>query len=99
VRSTRRRDDAPDLPRVPMEARTVGRTFLTPDGREFRPSMFLTLPCRPTGWCGAVPGCRSTRRRMTTGGPRWTRCTSRSWSTGSSRTCGGVPGSGCSTSP
>ncbi len=43
VRSTRRRQDAPDLPRVPVEDRTVGRVFATPDGREYRPSMFLTL--------------------------------------------------------
>ena len=43
VRSTRRRDDAADLPRVPVEDRTVGRAFVTPDGREYRPSMFLTL--------------------------------------------------------
>ena len=43
VRSTRRRHDAPDLPRVPQEDRTVGRVFATPDGREYRPSMFLTL--------------------------------------------------------
>lgn len=43
VRSTRRRQDAPDLPRMPQEDRTVGRVFATPDGREYRPSMFLTL--------------------------------------------------------
>ena len=43
VRSTRRRDDAADLPRVPAEDRTVGRVFTAPDGREYRPSMFLTL--------------------------------------------------------
>jgi hypothetical protein len=43
VRSTRRRQDAPDLPRVVQENRTVGRVFATPDGREYRPSMFLTL--------------------------------------------------------
>jgi len=43
VRSTRRRQDAPDLPRVAQEDRTVGRVFATPDGREYRPSMFLTL--------------------------------------------------------
>src|SRR5829696_7814124 len=43
VRSTRRRQDTPDLPRVPMEARTVGRTFSGNDGRQYRPSMFLTL--------------------------------------------------------
>ena len=42
-RSTRRRDDAPDLPRVPAEDRTVGREFTGHDGRTFRPSMFVTL--------------------------------------------------------
>lgn len=43
MRSTKRRQDAPDLPRVAAEDRTVGRVFTTPDGREYRPSMFLTL--------------------------------------------------------
>ncbi len=43
VRSTRRRQDAPDLPRVPMENRTVGTTFTGSNGRTYRPSMFLTL--------------------------------------------------------
>ncbi|HZA81873.1 MAG TPA: replication initiator [Actinomycetes bacterium] len=43
VRSTRRRQDAPDLPQVPMEDRTIGRVFTTPDGKTYRPSMFLTL--------------------------------------------------------
>jgi hypothetical protein len=43
VRSTRRRQDAPDLPRVPMEDRTIGRVFIAPDGKIYRPSMFLTL--------------------------------------------------------
>jgi hypothetical protein len=33
VRSTRRRQDVPDLPRVPVEDRTVGRVFVTPDGK------------------------------------------------------------------
>ncbi len=42
-RSTRRRQDTPDLPRVPMDQRTTGRTFTAPDGREYRPSMFVTL--------------------------------------------------------
>ena len=42
-RSTRRRDDAPDLPRVPRSARTVGRTWVGNDGRTYRPSMFVTL--------------------------------------------------------
>jgi hypothetical protein len=43
VRSTRRRQDAPDLPRVPMENRTVGTAFRAPNGQTYRPSMFLTL--------------------------------------------------------
>jgi hypothetical protein len=43
VRSTRRRQDAPDLPKVPMDDRTVGRVFEAPDGKTYRPSMFLTL--------------------------------------------------------
>jgi len=42
-RSTRRRQDVPDLPRKKVEARTVGRTFGTEGGPVFRPSMFLTL--------------------------------------------------------
>jgi hypothetical protein len=43
VRSTRRRQDAPDLPRLPMEDRTIGRVFTAPGGKSYRPSMFLTL--------------------------------------------------------
>jgi hypothetical protein len=38
-RSTRRRQDAPDLPRRPVEKRTLGRVF----GGRYRPSTFLTL--------------------------------------------------------
>ncbi|MBB2913156.1 hypothetical protein FHS43_004454 [Streptosporangium becharense] len=43
TRSTRRRQDAPDLPRRVMRDTTLGRTFASPDGKVFRPSMFLTL--------------------------------------------------------
>ena len=43
VRSTRRRCDVVDLPRVPPEQRSVGRTFTAPDGATYRPSMFVTL--------------------------------------------------------
>ena len=43
VRSTRRRADASDLPVRPIEARTVGRSFAAPDGKVYRPSMFITL--------------------------------------------------------
>jgi hypothetical protein len=38
-RSTRRRQDAPDLPRRPIDRRTVGQVF----GGRYRPSTFLTL--------------------------------------------------------
>ena len=44
VRSTRRRDDVPDLPRLPVEDRTVGRTFTdAKTGKVWRPSTFVTL--------------------------------------------------------
>jgi hypothetical protein len=43
VRSTRRRQDAPDLPRLPVEDRTIGRVFTAPGGQTYRPSAFLTL--------------------------------------------------------
>jgi hypothetical protein len=43
TRSTKRRQDVVDLPRRPVDARTVGRVFRGRDGRTFRPSIFLTL--------------------------------------------------------
>jgi hypothetical protein len=43
VRSTRRRQDAPDLPRRPIQPRTVGREYHARDGATYRPSLFLTL--------------------------------------------------------
>jgi len=42
-RSTRRRQDAPDLPRHKISARTTGKVYTSPDGKTYRPSMFLTL--------------------------------------------------------
>lgn len=45
VRSTRRRQDAPNLPRRRVEKRTVGREF----AGKFRPSMFATLTCDSYG--------------------------------------------------
>ena len=48
-RSTRRRQDAPDLPRRKVAPRTVGKTYTTADGKMFRPSMFLTLTCPSYG--------------------------------------------------
>ena len=48
-RSTRRRQDAPDLPCRKVDARTVGKTYTAPDGKQFRPSMFVTLTCPSYG--------------------------------------------------
>jgi hypothetical protein len=48
-RSTRRRQDAPDLPKRAVAATTVGKTYTAPDGTTFRPSMFLTLTCPSYG--------------------------------------------------
>jgi hypothetical protein len=39
VRSTRRREDVPELPRLPVAKHTIDRTYA---GR-YRPSLFLTL--------------------------------------------------------
>jgi hypothetical protein len=68
-RSTRRRQDAPGLPRRPVEKWTVGRVFA---GR-YRPSIFLTLTLDSYGRVDADgaavdPDRRATRReRITTG--------------------------------
>ena len=48
-RSTKRRQDVPDLPRRKVAARTIGRTFPGRDGKVFRPSVFLTLTARSYG--------------------------------------------------
>jgi hypothetical protein len=48
-RSTRRRQDAPDLPRRKVTPRTTGQVFTAPDGKRYRPSMFLTLTCDSYG--------------------------------------------------
>ncbi|RAO23353.1 hypothetical protein MED15_01193 [Micromonospora noduli] len=42
-RSTKRRQDAPDLPRKKVERRTLGKVYTAPDGTEHRPSMWLSL--------------------------------------------------------
>lgn len=54
VRSTRRRQDVVDLPRLPVEDRSVGQTFTAPDGTTYRPSMFVTLTLGSYG--AVVPG-------------------------------------------
>ena len=43
IRTTRRRQDTPDLPRRPIQPYTVGRVYQAPDGTAWRPSLFLTL--------------------------------------------------------
>jgi hypothetical protein len=48
-RSTRRRQDAAELPRRKITPRTVGKVFTAPDGKSYRPSMFLTLTCDSYG--------------------------------------------------
>ena len=51
-RSTRRRQDTPDLPSRKVTARTVGKTYTAPDGKTFRPSLFVTLTCPSYGRVG-----------------------------------------------
>jgi hypothetical protein len=43
ARSTKRRDDVPDLPRLTVEERTVGKVYAGRDGSTHRPSMLVTL--------------------------------------------------------
>jgi hypothetical protein len=42
-RSTKRRQDVPDLPRQKVQPTTVGRTYTGRDGKTHQPSMWLTL--------------------------------------------------------
>ena len=51
-RSTKRRQDAAPLPRRTVNPRTVGKTYTTPDGKTFRPSLFVTLTCPSYGRVG-----------------------------------------------
>ncbi|MFG1964783.1 replication initiator [Nonomuraea sp. NPDC049028] len=56
VRSTRRRQDAPNLPKRDQSASTLGRTFTTSEGKVLRPSMFVTLTLPSYGRVrGGVP--------------------------------------------
>ena len=97
-RSTRRRQDAPDLPRRKVIARTIGKTYTAPDGKTFRPSLFVTLTCPSYGRVGddgapASPAPTTMTARPTMPWPS-PRC-----STGSSRTCAATSATTCSTSP
>jgi hypothetical protein len=56
-RSTKRRKDAAELPRLPVENRTVGRAYAGKGGRTHRPSMLLTLTL------GSYGPVHSARRR------------------------------------
>jgi hypothetical protein len=49
ARSTRRRQDAAPLPARKITPRTTGRVCTAPDGKRYRPSMFLTLTCDSYG--------------------------------------------------
>ena len=69
-----------------------------PDGKTFRPSMFLTLTCPATG-ASAATAPPPTRPPTTTRGRPGTRCTSPRCSTGSSRTCAASSATTSSTSP
>jgi hypothetical protein len=51
-RSTRRRQDAPDLPKRKISPRTLGKTYTAPGGKTFRPSLFVTLTCPSYGRVG-----------------------------------------------
>jgi len=48
-RTTRRRQDAAPLPRRKIAPQTIGKTYTTPDGKQFRPSLFITLTCPSYG--------------------------------------------------
>ena len=97
-RSTRRRQDAPDLPRRKVSPRTVGKTYTTPDGKTFRPSLFVTLTCPSYGRVGEDEH-PPTRSPMSMTALPATPCTSPRCSTGSSRTCAATSATTCSTSP
>ena len=62
TRSTKRRDDADELPRRPIEDRTVGTVYAGNAGQTYQPSTFLTITL---GGHGAVhTGARTRRGRL-----------------------------------
>lgn len=93
-RSTRRRQDAPDLPTRRVESAPSGGSTRVGSGR----------PCSSRSpWTAtaesATTAPRSTPAPTTTGGRLGMPCTSRRWWTGGGRTCGGSWAGTCSTSP
>ena len=98
-RSTRRRQDAPPLPKRTVDPRTVGKTYTTPDGKTFRPSLFITLTCPSYGRVTSRRNAGRPGQPTTTRGRPATRCTSPRCSTGSCRTCAASSATTSSTSP
>jgi len=49
---TRRRQNAPDLSRREVSPPTVSKTYTAPDGKTFRPSLFVTPTCPSYGRVG-----------------------------------------------
>jgi hypothetical protein len=99
VRSTRRRQDTPDLPRRTSNGTTVGRVYTDErTGKTFRPSLFVTLTLPSYGRVRRddhMPVDPSTYDYTRAAGMR---CTSASSSTAGARTCAGSPGTTFSTS-
>jgi len=62
TRSTKRRDDADELPRRRVENRTVGKVYTGKDGRTFQPSTFLTITLDGHGQVHT--GARTRRGRL-----------------------------------
>ena len=61
-RSTKRRDDVPDLPRIRRSRRTTGKVYTGTDGTQHRPSTLLTITL---GSYGPVhTGARTRRGRL-----------------------------------
>jgi len=75
TRSTRRRQDVPDLPRRPVDNRTVGRTFSAGAARPSGPRSSSPSPSTATARSRRTAP-RSIRPRMTIGVRRGTLCTS-----------------------
>jgi len=97
-RSTRRRQDAPALPRRAIGPRTTGKVYTAPGGKMFRPSMFLTLTLDSYGRVleDGTPANRETYdyRRAARDAIHFAR-----WLTGSSRTCAASSATTCSILP
>ena len=96
IRSTRRRQDVPDLPRQKVDPRTVGRTYTGPDGTVHQPSMWLTLTLDSYGPVHSIPA-RPAVHLPPPAQPTTTRC-SAPRSTRPRTTTGAPPGTPC-TSP